>query len=153
MTAVAELIHETLRLKCAPAMALDKFTNAYLDTGLCATYIDDTGITLRFRYTRLNFSIESLAKAREVCMSFQVKCRHLYWGVGQYIGKGSKGAFRQLIQDTDTLAGTDFWFTCTHAGVGFWDGDWKHGDELTEGCRPFVEPCIYIGDDGILYYE
>lgn len=34
--------------------------------------------------------------------------------------------------DRDELAGTDFHFTRSGCGCGFWDGDWpKHGDELT----------------------
>jgi len=45
----------------------------------------------------------------------------------------------------------DFILTVNGHGAGFWDGDWKSGDELTDLCRQFNEIEIYLGDDGLLY--
>jgi len=45
----------------------------------------------------------------------------------------------------------DFILTVNRHGAGFWDGDWKSGDELTEICRSFPEIEVYLGDDNLLY--
>jgi len=43
---------------------------------------------------------------------------------------------KHLIDDHEQ-AGTDFHFTRNEHGVGFWDGDWQHGDELTAMSKPY----------------
>jgi hypothetical protein len=45
----------------------------------------------------------------------------------------------------------DFILTVNGHGAGFWDGDWKSGDKLTDLCRQFREIEIYLGDDNLLY--
>jgi len=45
----------------------------------------------------------------------------------------------------------DFILTVNRHGAGFWDGDWKSGDKLTDLCRQFREIEIYLGDDGLLH--
>lgn len=46
-------------------------------------------------------------------------------------------------------AGHDFWLTCAHHGVGFWDrGMGLLGDILTEHCKAYRAPDFYVGDDG-----
>ena len=38
------------------------------------------------------------------------------------------------LEESDSMhdAGSDFHLTRNHHGAGFWDGDWKNGDKLTE---------------------
>jgi hypothetical protein len=48
-------------------------------------------------------------------------------------------------------AGHDFWLTRRGHGAGFWDGDWEHGDVLTEKSEEFGNVDIYLGDDGLIY--
>ena len=45
----------------------------------------------------------------------------------------------------------DFILTVNRHGAGFWDGDWKSGDELTEICHLFREIEIYLGDDNLVH--
>ena len=45
----------------------------------------------------------------------------------------------------------DFILTVNGHGAGFWDGDWKSGDKLTELCEGFREIEVYLGDDNLLY--
>ena len=45
----------------------------------------------------------------------------------------------------------DFWLTRNGHGAGFWDGDYEHGEELTELCKKFKPVDLYIGDDGEIY--
>ncbi|MEA3454152.1 MAG: hypothetical protein U9R12_04395 [Candidatus Caldatribacteriota bacterium] len=56
--------------------------------------------------------------------------------------------------DRDTTVGafaTDFWFTRNGHGAGFWDGDYKNGDQLTEACEKYGAQDLYVGDDGKIY--
>lgn len=53
--------------------------------------------------------------------------------------------------DMDSRGGHDFWLTRNGHGAGFWDGDWKHGDELTEASHAYGEYDLYVGDDGVIY--
>jgi hypothetical protein len=49
-------------------------------------------------------------------------------------------------------AGSDLYLTVAGHGAGFWDGDWPHGDPLTEaahGVARWLE--TYVGDDGRVY--
>ena len=45
----------------------------------------------------------------------------------------------------------DFILTINGHGAGFWDGDWKSGDKLTELCKHFQAIEVYLGDDNLLY--
>lgn len=56
-----------------------------------------------------------------------------------------------LIEDNMSGAGHDFWLTRNGHGAGFWDGDWKEGDKLTEISKTFGGQDPYVGDDGMIY--
>tara|TARA_R100001463_G_scaffold71335_2_gene125158 strand:+ start:321 stop:695 length:375 start_codon:yes stop_codon:yes gene_type:complete len=45
----------------------------------------------------------------------------------------------------------DFILTINGHGAGFWDGDWKSGNMLTEICEGFREIGVYLGDDNLIY--
>lgn len=152
---VAALVEESLRLRKAPALALDRFTMNFVECGLGSCYIaTDDDSPLRAKYTRCHIDIESLARMRDECIDFQTKYRHLYAHDGDYVGNN------MLLQmhgnglgGRESLAGKDFWHTRSGAGVGFWDGDWLHGDALTKVAMSYrTAPDLYVGDDGRVYY-
>ncbi len=56
--------------------------------------------------------------------------------------------------DKDTDLGHfvhNFWLTRNGHGAGFWDGDYKNGDELTEACMEYGERTLYVGDHDTIY--
>lgn len=44
-------------------------------------------------------------------------------------------------------AGQDFWLTRNGHGAGFWDGDWEHGDELTEASKVYGSVDLWVDKD------
>lgn len=54
-----------------------------------------------------------------------------------------------LIHDRPREAGRDFHFTRNRHGAGFWDGDWEHGNELTDRSHPYGTAELYADDSGI----
>jgi len=68
---------------------------------------------------------------------------------GRHEGEGPELAHYNRI-------GHDLWLTAAYHGAGFWDGDWQHGDLLTEKVRhtfgyPHGVEGPYVGDDSKLY--
>ena len=57
----------------------------------------------------------------------------------------------EMIKDDIGLAGHDFWLTRNRHGAGFWDGDWKDGDKLTEMSHDEGEIYLYV-EDGKVHY-
>jgi hypothetical protein len=55
----------------------------------------------------------------------------------------------ELLSDTDDWYGVghDFALTRNGHGAGFWDGNYAHGDELTELCRPFGSVYVQYDQD------
>lgn len=56
-----------------------------------------------------------------------------------------------LLSESDVNAGHDFWLTRNGHGAGFWDGDYTHGDKLTELCKPYGNVDLYVGADSLVY--
>lgn len=56
-----------------------------------------------------------------------------------------------LLSESDVDAGHDFWLTRNGHGAGFWDGDYTHGDKLTELCKPYGPVDLFMGIDGMVY--
>lgn len=114
---------------------LDKFTRQYLVTALWSSNDDSDeqgGDPLDLNYSIEDFSEEALQAAIQDCEKFQAENGHLY--------------------GDNESAGHDFWLTRNHHGAGFWDGDYEHGDELTEACKQYGEVWLYVGDDGLLHF-
>jgi len=44
-------------------------------------------------------------------------------------------------------AGHDFFLTRNRHGAGFWDGDWAHGDELTELAHPYGTQELIVDEE------
>ena len=42
---------------------------------------------------------------------------------------------RAEVAENPSEAGHDLWLTANRHGAGFWDGDWTHGDALTEAAH------------------
>ena len=59
-----------------------------------------------------------------------------------------------LVGDSDlTTVAHDFWLTRCGHGAGFWDGDYEHGDRLTELCEKFKSLDLVLGDDNKIHME
>lgn len=54
------------------------------------------------------------------------------------------------MTERDNVA-QDFWLTRNGHGAGFWDGDYKYGNDLTALAELYDECEPYVGDDGKLY--
>ncbi len=57
----------------------------------------------------------------------------------------------ELIDLAYSSAGHDFWLTRNRHGAGFWDGDWKYGDELTKSAHAYGSVDLVVGQDGLIY--
>lgn len=57
------------------------------------------------------------------------------------------------VNEADSAAGKDFWFTRNGHGVGFWDGDWPEpeADKLDKAAETFDTVYPYVGQDGKVY--
>ena len=62
----------------------------------------------------------------------------------------------QNIPDNQSMA-IDFWLTRNYNGSGFWDNEDLTEEEqksVTEYVHSnFQEKCVYLGEDGLLYFE
>jgi hypothetical protein len=116
-------------------MNLDTFTKQYLETALWAE-TDDNGDPLDRNHELCSFAPETLARAIADCAAFQA-------------------ANAADIGERASDAGHDFWLTRNGHGTGFWDGDWPEdaGKRLTVASKRFGEIHLYVGDDGLLYFE
>lgn len=45
----------------------------------------------------------------------------------------------------------DFWLTRNGHGSGYWDGDYKNGEELSKAADEYGAVCLYVGDDNKIY--
>lgn len=50
----------------------------------------------------------------------------------------------------DPGAGHDFWLTRNGHGAGFWDRGLKHGDVLTEKCKPYGGVDVWLDEAGFV---
>lgn len=118
-------------------MSLQSFTEAYLTCALWSSMDESEpngGYPLDTNYDIGDIHPESLAIMKEDCRIFYEAYSHL------------------LRENSDDLAGHDFWPARNGHGAGFWDGNWpKHGDELTEASKRFGECDLCIGDDNMLH--
>lgn len=114
-------------------MKLDSFTRSYIETALWAS-TDELGDPLDM-YGLDEIDPACLAEMIQDCLDFQLQDN-----------------YAELATDgTDERAGHDFWLTRNGHGAGFWDGGWKHGDELTAMSKPYGSFDLYVGDDGLIY--
>lgn len=116
-------------------MKLDTFTRSYMETALWSTNDESDesgGEPLDKNYSVNDLAPEAVEKMVKDCKAFQES----HW---------------DLISHNLEGAGHDFWLTRNHHGAGFWDGDWMHGQVLTEACRVYGEVYLYVGDDGHIY--
>jgi hypothetical protein len=81
------------------------------------------------------FSAKALQTAKDECDAFYMANEHLLDGC-----------------DLETV-GHDFMLTRNGHGAGFWDGDYEHGDELTNASKPYGETYIYVDAKGEVCFE
>lgn len=118
--------------------SLDEFTQSYLETALWSSNDesrDDGGDPLDANYDISDFTAASLKEAIRDCKDFQEKYSHLWEG-----------------ENSDADAGHNFWLNRNGHGAGFWDGDYKNGDELSDAAKVFGENYITV-DSGKLHLE
>lgn len=85
---------------------------------------------------------EFTCKCREDCAAFVERAGALL-DASNYTGRlGDWGLAAQI--------GHDFWLTRNRHGAGFWDGDWRDGDELTEIAQSFGEVNPYVDSLGLI---
>lgn len=96
-------------------MKLDKMTTHYLVTALWSTTgYDDKHLDARFSIS--DISEEFKQRALNDCSVIYSLIEHL---------------ITEDEMDLETI-GHDFWLTRNYHGAGFWDGDYKNGDEITK---------------------
>lgn len=115
---------------------LNRPARQYLETALWASTGDDgvDGVEtypLDERHSVSDFTDEATHRAK-----------HDY---SKFLGKLSPAA-RAEIEDDDrhTDAAHDLFLTRNGHGAGFWDGDWEHGDELTEAAKSLGEQYVEV---------
>ncbi len=127
-------------------MKTDSFLNAYITAALWSS--NDGDEPLDSKYSASDLAPETLEKMRADCAKFEAEN-------ADDIAKGcprGTGEFTCWEQ-----AGHDFWLTRCGHGAGFWDGDWRDGDDrarekrLTDRAHAFGNVDLYVGDDGLIY--
>ena len=114
-------------------MKTEEILNSYLHTALWAE-TGDNEEPLDYNYDVDDFSEEALDTAKCDLVSFF-------------------GLAKELISDhNEENVAHNFWLTRNHHGAGFWDGDYKHGDELTKIAEKFSTLHPYVGDDNKIYF-
>ena len=118
---------------------LDEFTRQYIETALWASD-DDADIPLDENYKISDLSEEALEEAIADCKKFQEQFAELLARAGN-----------------DSQNGHDFWLTRNQHGAGFWDRGYDEdvSDGLKDACHwqgEFGECCLYVGDDGKIYF-
>lgn len=94
---------------------IEKMVKQYIITGLWATNgINDE--PLDKTYGMDDVSEEFKQQSRKDCAYFYAVSAELY----------------ESDEDDAERIGHDFWLTRNRHGAGFWDGDYKRGDKITE---------------------
>ena len=114
----------------------NKMFKAYLEAILFGETDDDDN-PLDKNYTERDFDKKSLNKAKK--------------DLNKFLSKAQKLLDADDVDDDQ--AGHDFYFTRQGHGVGFWDRDLEHGDELSKIAEKMGEIYVYVGDDGKLYID
>lgn len=123
------------------------FLSAYITASLWSS-IDDNGDPLDDRFGPADLAPELLAQMTADCAKFESE-NAADIALGCTRGSGEFTATEQ--------AGHDFWLTRNGHGAGFWDGDWRDGDDrrretrLTIAAKAFGPCDLYVGDDGRIY--
>lgn len=111
---------------------------SYLETALWADLPDDEDDS---GYSTDDFSDEAIVQASEDLSKFFTAAANVL--------AHSKYDYEH------TQVAHDFWLTRNRHGAGFWDGDYDKdlGDVLTALAHTFKEICVYVGDDGRIYFS
>lgn len=135
---------------------IETITKHYLITMLWTMPGDDDCENPGDSITLLHLPRETINAARNDVTRFVASCGVLFDmamacyndGYGQYPDAGS----------AEAALGHDFALTRNGHGVGFWDRDSEGlprvlGEALTRVCEGFPERNLYIGDNGMAYFE
>ncbi len=127
------------------------FLRAYVVAALWSTNDESTpqgGEPLDSNYSIDDIAPDTLASMAEDCAKF----------LRENEADIAKGCTRGTGEFTaEEQAGHDFWLTRCGHGAGFWDGDWRDGEDrsreerLTEAAQAFGNVDLYVGDDGKIH--
>ena len=113
-------------------MSINEMVQGYLETAIWSS-TDDQGRDLdRFSVDDIWFSARE--EARQDCEAFVAQAEDLL----------------DEEDASDSRVGHDFWLTRNGHGAGFWDGDYRAGDALTEIAESFGMKYVYITNLGTL---
>lgn len=128
------------------SIKLSPMVRSYLETALWSTIAmiaeDDCDSTYdAMGYTIDDFHPDAIAYAAADCEGFGDEC-------DMYLQ-----AEHGLQSDIEGNAGHDFWLTRERHGAGFWDGDWKYGDELTKVAHAYGSCDMYVDAEGLIHFQ
>lgn len=111
---------------------------SYIETALWSSPCESEGIDfLDQEYSIEDFDESTLSNMKKEMVEFINK--HYY-----------------LVDSSDddtsySMFAHNLWLTRNGHGTGFWDGDYKYGEELTAECEKLNCINLYVGDDGKIY--
>jgi len=131
----------------APLDYVKRFLDSYIESALWSS-TDDDGEPLDNNYGIDDISTGTLVTMAEDCIGFLSLVTDMEGKYGEELENWYQGSSQYSAFD---VAGHDFWLTRERHGAGFWDGDWKHGQELTDLAQTYSGNGLYVGDDGKIY--
>lgn len=92
-----------------------------------------------------DYMLDAKYSIEDISEKFKEKCQDV-------IKKFLLDATDYLTQDELNFSpiGHDLWLTIHRHGAGFWDGDYKNGEKLTELCEQFEKLCLEVELQGSL---
>lgn len=110
---------------------LDKFTRAYIECALWASY-DDDDKPLCENYWIDDIHKDTLTRMIDDCARFQNE------------------QSLSLANIPPEQAGHDFWLSRNEHGAGYFDRDYEWADHLQEAAQAYGSVSLYV-DNGIIY--
>ena len=105
--------------------------NSFLNTGLWSTYDYENEDNLDDKYCISDIDDNFKTECQVFIDDFMIKAKHLF-------------TLEEL--EDETVIAHNLWLTIEGHGAGFWDGDYKNGDELTEICKELVKNTEQFGE-------
>jgi hypothetical protein len=93
-------------------------------------------------YCDADFDDDARDKATDLCARFLRACE----------GMLDDPTHRSGVGIDSEQGGHDLWLTVQRHGAGFWDGDWSHGEELTDAVHTLSPSAefwhVYVNNEG-----
>lgn len=121
----------------------EKFLQAYIDCAKRTCYIsyDSEDEDFEKDFSGIDLSESAKIQAEKDCKNFIKATKKFGIDISNYVEQ----------------TGYDFWLTRNSHGTGFWDRPEVYGKQisqkLTEIAEKFRESNLYLGNDGLAYFE